>query len=170
MKKIVILVEVCIFLLFLILLPQMNASETTTVGISTTVEIPAGTSRIIPLSLNQWDKVTGSLSVTGGFGNDIDFWIENPSEEVMLDFGRVSQSASFEFSASQTGIYELHLSNTFSIFSSKTVTLIYDIIRTLFTPMIMNLIYIVIIVIAIVIGIMIYRHYKKPSTVTPSIK
>ena len=162
MKKTRGLVEVCLVLSFLMFLLQVNASETTT------IEIPAGTSRIVPLSLNQWDKVTGSLSVTGGFGNDIDFWIENPSEETILDLGRVSQSASFEITASQTGIHELHLSNSFSIFSSKTVTLTYDIIRTPFTPMVMNLIYIVIVVIAIVIGIMIYRHYKKPSPTTPS--
>jgi len=160
MKKIVGLFEVCLFLLFLT--PQLNVSETDT------IEIPAGTSRIVPLSLNQWDKVTGSLSVSGGWGNDIDFWVEDPSDETILNLGRVSGSGSFEFSASQTGTYELHLSNSFSIFSSKTVTLKYDVIRTLFTPMVMNLIYIAIIVIAVVTGTMIYRHYKKQSPATPS--
>ncbi len=158
--KIMGLFEVCMFIVFLT--PQMNVLETSI------IEIPAGTSRIVPISLNQWDKVTVSLSVSGGWGNDIDFWVENPSDETILDLGRVSGSASSEFSASQTGTYELYLSNSFSIFSSKTVTLTYDVIRTPFTPIVMNLIYIATIVIAVVAGIMIYRHYKKPSPATPS--
>jgi len=95
--------------------------------------------KILVFNLKGGDKFTGSLSISGGAGNDIDFWITDPTGVTIRSYGRVSIGRTFEFQATQDGAYTLHFDNSFSIISSKTVTLTYDIERPLleiFSPVI----------------------------------
>ena len=78
------------------------------------------------LGLNARDKVTGIISVRGGGGNDVDFYVTDPNGNTILRRNRVTHT-SFSFTASTTGTYTLHFDNSFSWFSSKTVTLNYSI-------------------------------------------
>lgn len=94
---------------------------------STTVN--AGEQRIMTFNLNEGDKFSGSLSITGGGGNDVDFWVTDPNGNTIVNSGRVSQGRTFDFTAQRNGAYSLHLDNGFSIFSSKYVSVSYDIQR-----------------------------------------
>ncbi|MCP8317187.1 MAG: emp24/gp25L/p24 family protein [archaeon] len=69
------------------------------------------------------DSVTITLSITGGAGNDLDVWVTNPSGQTVMNLGRVSGGTTFSFTAGQLGPYTIHLSNSFSIISSKAVTI-----------------------------------------------
>lgn len=77
------------------------------------------------MNLDQGDTVTGSISVSGGLGDAIDFWVTDPAGAQVLDFGRVSGGTEFSFSADRSGAYSLHFENGFSSTSSKTVTVTY---------------------------------------------
>jgi len=94
-----------------------------------TVQVGALQEQMIAFNLGNGDKFSGSLSITGGGGNDIDFSVTDPQGTTIVGLGRVSQGRSFEFTAQQSGAYTLHFDNDFSIFSSKTITLSYDITR-----------------------------------------
>ena len=91
------------------------------------VQISPLTQKTLTFNLDNEDKFTGSLSISGGGGNDIDFWVTNPQGTTILNQGRVSQGTTFEFTAQMSGAYTLHFGNTFSLFSSKTVNLSYDV-------------------------------------------
>jgi hypothetical protein len=78
-------------------------------------------------NLDELDKFTGSIAITGGSGDDVDFYVTDPHGSRIVDLGRVSQGTSFDFTAQDSGAYTLHFDNSFSLFSSKVVTLSYDI-------------------------------------------
>ncbi|KPV64702.1 MAG: emp24/gp25L/p24 family/GOLD [Candidatus Bathyarchaeota archaeon BA2] len=75
-------------------------------------------------------KFRGSITVSGG-GNDIDFYITDPNGNTILRYDRATQT-SFSFTASTTGTYTMHFDNSFSIISSKSVTLSYSISKAIF--------------------------------------
>jgi hypothetical protein len=83
------------------------------------------------LNLSSGDQVTGSFSAIGGTGNDVNFWITSPSGATIYNAGRVSGGTSFSISATQAGAYTLHFDNSFSIISSKQVTVNYNVTPTL---------------------------------------
>ncbi len=91
------------------------------------VQVNAGYTNTLTFNLDSGDRVTGSISITGGSGNDINFKITNPSGTTIADYGRVSQGRSFDFQADQSGAYKLILDNSFSLFSSKSIAVTYDI-------------------------------------------
>ncbi|MCR3907037.1 MAG: emp24/gp25L/p24 family protein [Tenericutes bacterium] len=84
------------------------------------------TTNTLTFNLDKTQKVTGSLSISGGSGNDINFWITNPIGTTIVNLGRVTQGGQFEFTADQNGAYTMHFDNSFSIFSAKIVNLSYD--------------------------------------------
>jgi hypothetical protein len=88
---------------------------------------PSGSSCTLTFNLNNGDKVSGSVSVTGGGGNDINFFVTNPSGAQIYNAGRVTGGTSFTFTADSSGAYILHFDNSFSLLSSKQVTVSYDI-------------------------------------------
>jgi hypothetical protein len=88
-----------------------------------------------PVNLNQGDQLSGSLSITGGSGNDINFWITDPSGGPVVNQGRVSQGTSFAFTASASGGYTFHFDNSYSLFSGKVVTLTYNIASSVVTSL-----------------------------------
>ena len=91
-----------------------------------TVQVGALSEEMVTFNLNSGQKFTGSLSISGG-GNDIDFWVTDPQGTKILDYGRVTQGKTFEFTAQASGAYTLHFGNTFSWFTGKTVYLTYDV-------------------------------------------
>lgn len=119
-----------------------------------TMTVSPSSSQLFWINLDDTDKVTGSFSISGGSGNDINFWITNPQGGKILDFGRVSQGTSFEFTAQVSGAYTLHFDNGFSLFSSKVVTLSYDAYRFGTTPTNPIGAFIWVILIVVVIGVL----------------
>jgi ribosomal protein L40E len=79
------------------------------------------------MNLDAGDRVWGSVSVSGGSGNDIDFRVTDPVGAVIRNYGRVRYGASFDFTASREGAYTLIFDNTFSIFSSKQISVTYNV-------------------------------------------
>lgn len=92
-----------------------------------TVQVGALSEQMLIFNLKTGQKFTGSLAVSGGSGNDIDFWVTDPQGTTILNLGRVSQGKSFDFTAQTSGAFTFHFSNSFSLLSSKTVSLTYDI-------------------------------------------
>jgi hypothetical protein len=89
--------------------------------------VPAGSQCTLTFNLNNGDSVSGSISVTGGTGNDVNFYITNPTGAQIYSAGRVSGGTSFSFTADSSGAYILHFDNSFSLISSKQVTVSYNV-------------------------------------------
>lgn len=64
----------------------------------------------------------GTISVSGGSGNDVDFALEDSTGKKHLSKSRMSGSNTITFTAPSDGSYRIYLSNKFSTFSSKYVT------------------------------------------------
>ena len=141
-----------------------------------TVQVEPLTKRMLIFDLDKGDKISGSLSISGGANDDIDFWITNPDGNTIVNLGRISQGTSFEFTAQESGAYTFHFDNTFSWFSSKTVSLSYDISIPAPLDIGWTLIIIGVLLIASVIiiglGVLVYRRKKqfisKPSQPMPT--
>ena len=99
------------------------------------------------------------MSITGGSGNDLNFWVTDPTGGVVLNQGRVSQGTRFAFTASTAGGYTLHFDNSFSLFSGKLVTLTYDIALSVVT----NLTILVLGAVAgaLVVGLLVFVKVRK---------
>ena len=94
-----------------------------------TVAVPPGTTQSIVFNLDNGDKVTGSLSVAGGAGNDVNFIVKDPAGNPIIPERRVAEGWNFDFTATSNGAYTLYFDNSFSIVSSKQVSLSYDIAK-----------------------------------------
>lgn len=97
------------------------ASETKTINVG------AGYLGTLAFNLDSGQTLSGSISISGGSGNDVNFYATNPQGATILNSGRVSGGTSFSLTAESSGAYTLHFDNSFSIFSSKTVTVSYDV-------------------------------------------
>jgi len=107
-----------VFLILFSVAGLANASQTYTV--------PSLGKQTVSIPLSKGDFVTGTLSVTGGSGNDIDFRVEGPSGNVLTSYDRATQ-LTFSFAASTTGTYTMTLDNSFSELSDKSVTVDYTV-------------------------------------------
>jgi hypothetical protein len=98
------------------------------VALATTETLTVPPRDIITRSLNlrEEDRVSGSISVIGGSGNDIDFYVVSPDDIVVLRIERLTHK-DFSFEAEKGGTYVLHFDNSFSVLVSKQVTLNYSI-------------------------------------------
>lgn len=85
-----------------------------------------------------------------------------PQGTTIVGLGRVSQGRTFDFTAEQSGAYTFHLGNTFSILSTKTVSMSYDITHpflggingnSLLIPIIAVLIVVVLVVVALAVAL-----------------
>jgi hypothetical protein len=76
------------------------------------------------LSLNAGDAVEGSITVSGGLTNDINFNVTDPNGNTIISYSRVTQTP-FIFQAQTTGTYTLIFDNSFSLLTSRSVTLDY---------------------------------------------
>jgi hypothetical protein len=79
--------------------------------------------KTIFVSANTGDRLTGSFTIQGGSGNDVNFSIKDPVGNVALNGGRVSNMWQFDFVCPSTGSYQIVFDNRFSIISKKTIDL-----------------------------------------------
>ena len=132
-----------------------------------TVQVGALSEQMLIFNLKSGQKFTGSLAISGGSGNDIDFWITDPLGTTILNLGRVSQGRSFDFTAQASGAYTFHFSNSFSLLSSKTVNLTYDIgLPSIFgidLGLFLIIIGIVVVLLLLVVGLAVMRYRKRTS-------
>jgi hypothetical protein len=144
---------------------------------SETFTVPSLSQITRTVNLSQGDSVSGSISVYGGSGNDINFRVTDPNGNTLVSYDRITYT-SFSFSASMTGTYNMIFDNSFSLISSKSVTLDYSVKpAVLGVPQNTVLIIVAIVVILIIIvaiGVALSRrsHVSRPYTpsgqVTPA--
>jgi len=127
-----------------------------------TLQIDPLTKRMLIFNLSEGDKFSGSLSISGGTNNDIDFWITDPNGNTIINLGRISQGTTFEFTAQKSGAYTFHFDNSFSLISSKTVSLSYDIqFASPINPLL--LITIGLIIVGVVLTILVVLLYRRKT-------
>lgn len=135
-----------------------------------TVQVGALSEQMLIFNLKTGQKFTGSLAISGGSGNDIDFWITDPQGTTILNLGRVSQGKSFDFTAQASGAYTFHFSNSFSLFSSKTVNLTYDIgLPSIFgidLGLFLIIIGIIVVLLLLVVGLAVMNYRKRSLSKT----
>jgi hypothetical protein len=131
-----------------------------------TLQIDPLTKRMLIFNLAEADKFSGSLSISGGANNDIDFWITDPNGNTIVNLGRISQGTTFEFTAQKSGAYTFHFDNSFSLISSKTVSLSYDIrSASPINPFLLIIIGIIIVVVVLIIlVVLLYRRKTQQKT------
>lgn len=92
--------------------------------------VAPGTAKVIFVSVNTGDRLTGSFTIEGGSGNDINFSVKDPLGNVVLSGGRVSNSWRFDFVCASTGSYQLNFDNGFSLVSNKAINLTTTVYRS----------------------------------------
>jgi hypothetical protein len=129
-----------------------------------TLQIDPLTERMLIFNLSEGDKFSGSLSISGGANNDIDFWITDPNGNTIVNLGRISQGTTFEFTAQKSGAYTFHFGNSFSLFSSKTVSLSYDIQFALpINPLLLITIGLIIVGLVLIILVVLVLLYRRKT-------
>ena len=93
-------------------------------SLKTTFSVPKLTEYTTTLSFNQNDYVSGSIVVTGGVSNAINFYITDPRGNNVVSYNDVTQ-VSFSFTASTTGNYTAYFDNREGLFA-KSVTFNYS--------------------------------------------
>jgi hypothetical protein len=154
----------CLVLCFAVAFAIVNASNVEV------IQVDALTEKTLTFNLNSGQKFTGSLAVSGGSGNDIDFWVTDPQGTKIVDSGRVSQGKTFQFTAQASGAYALHFSNGFSLLSSKTVNLTYDIgLPSVFgfdIGQLLIIIGVVVILLIVIVALAVALHRRKRTVET----
>lgn len=116
------------------------------------------------VELSEGDKVSGSINVSGGANNDINFYVTDPDGATILRYDRATQT-SFSFTASTTGTYTMHFDNSFSLFASKSVTLNYTVTKAILglaPELFYLLVIIIVVIIAVIIAFALRR--RKPAS------
>jgi hypothetical protein len=119
--------KIALFLGILAILSLSIAFSLVNASSVQTVQVAPLSQETLVFNLDSGQQFTGSLSISGGSGNDINFWITDPTGATILNLGRVSQGRSFDFTAQASGAYTFYFDNSFSLLSTKTVSLTYDI-------------------------------------------
>jgi hypothetical protein len=92
---------------------------------SETFAVPALQQTTRTVNLSAGTSISGTISVTGGTGKDINFNVTDPNGNIMVSDYCVTDTC-FNFFASTDGAYTMIFDNTFSSNASKTVTLDYS--------------------------------------------
>ena len=92
-----------------------------------TVDVPTENMQSLEFDLVSGENFIGSFTVSGGFRNDIKFWVANPGGDHIILQQNVAGEKSFAFTAVQNGRHTLFFDNSFTTESSKKVTLTYEI-------------------------------------------
>jgi uncharacterized integral membrane protein len=145
-------------LLLLLLIVIVHATE------FETFQVSASNTMMYVFDLNSGRKITGSFSVEGG-NNDINFKVTDPVGNNIIDLGRVDGGSSFEFTANRDGNYTVIFDNSFSISTSKTVTMSYDVGYAFLGIGLLNLLSIiaVVLIVIFVLAIALYVRSRKTA-------
>ncbi|MGQ0377353.1 MAG: emp24/gp25L/p24 family protein [Nitrososphaerota archaeon] len=92
-----------------------------------TVDVPPGNMQSLEFDLVAGENFIGSFTVSGGFANDIKFWVANPVDNHIILRQNVAGEKRFAFTADQNGRYTLFFDNSFARERSKKITLTYEI-------------------------------------------
>jgi len=117
------ILAIIIFLISSFLLISINSVEGSEVE---SFSVPAGGVQTFWFNLESGDSVSGSMSIAGG-DDDINFWVTDPSGQLIIPKQGVVGGKNFQFTAVRNGAHTLHFDNSFSIFTGKVVTLTYEI-------------------------------------------
>jgi hypothetical protein len=120
-----------------------------------------GSSCTLTFNLNNGDQVSGSVSISGGSGNDVNFYITDPAGAQIYNAGRVSGGTTFSFQASSSGAYILYFDNSFSLISSKTITVSYNSSPTLIPGASPETSYAIVIVVIILVLVIIALAVRR---------
>jgi hypothetical protein len=115
------------FLVILLIFVLVVAFFISTFSHISAVQVSPLTEQMLVFNLDSGQKFTGSLAISGGSSEDIDFRVVGPQGATIVNLGRVSHGATFEFTAQQSGAYTFHFGNSFSLLGTKTVSLTYKI-------------------------------------------
>lgn len=103
-------------------------SQTTSSSQSVTFAVPPRYDYYFWVDLNSGDTVAFSFSVSSWRGaDDVSFTVVSSTRSVLLDAGRVSQYSG-NYTAVFPGRYYLRFDNSYSVFTTKTVSLSYSIL------------------------------------------
>lgn len=155
LSTVIILVLVSAVVLYFVNIPPPQTGN---------VSIGSGYIELANFTLSSGQKVTGSLTISGGSGNDINFWVTNPQGITLLNDGTVSQRTTFGFTAQSSGAYTLHFDNRFSTVSTKIV--IYTLhfgLPTVFGILLMYIAIIIILLIVVAVLAVALSHKKRMS-------
>ena len=150
------IVLILCLVLSLLIIPSVYAG-------SETFTVPQSIEVVRTVGLAEGEKVFGSITVTGGSGNDIDFYVTDPNGNTILRYDRATQT-SFSFTASTTGIFTMHFNNWFSVFSSKSVRLDYSISHLIFGIPQEDFYLIVVVIAAVIIIIAVFVALSRRKT------
>jgi ABC-type phosphate/phosphonate transport system permease subunit len=121
------------------------------------------------LSFNQNDYVSGSIVVTGGASDAINFYITDPKGNNVVSYDDVTQK-SFSFTASTTGNYTAYFDNREGLFA-KSVTFSYSdkaaalgLPQDTFILLLTIIIVIIAVVIAVVIAVLLLLRQRRKET------
>lgn len=154
MRKTIFFTCIAITLIVLLISPLIlvcAASETFTVPASQVVDRT--------INLNSSDSVMGTITISGGSGNDINFYVTDPNGNTILQYNHTS-SLNFSFTAQAKGAYTLHFDNSFSPDSGKSVVLNYT-ISNLITLYILAVAGVAVTVSTIIIAVLIGRKMQS---------
>ena len=137
-------------------------------SLKTTFSVPKLTEYTMTLSFNQNDYVSGSVVVTGGVSNAINFYITDPKGNNVVSYNDVTQ-VSFSFTASTTGNYTVYFDNRDGLFA-KSVTLNYS-VKTAVVGLpqdtfilLLTIIIVIIVIIAVVIAVLLLLRRRRKET------
>ncbi len=91
-----------------------------------TETIPPGSYLYFMFNLNAGDILTIEFEVIAGGNKDIDLYIKNSNGDTIENYGRVI-SGTIHFNAPYDDDFKVYFSNTFSLITSKTVEISFDI-------------------------------------------
>ena len=83
--------------------------------------IGPGNSVYLTYNLRNETIVKATMTISGGSGDDINFYIKNSAGNTVFNPGKVSNTYSYSFTAQKNDNYRVYMDNSFSIVSTKTV-------------------------------------------------
>jgi len=110
----------------LIMMVALSALTTIVVADNASFKVEPQQERVITLSLQATDGVTGSFSVVSEDESGINFFVIDPQNRTILGYLNIGQKK-FSFTAEVTGDYQLHFDNSVSSVYVKTIALNYNI-------------------------------------------
>jgi predicted RNA-binding Zn-ribbon protein involved in translation (DUF1610 family) len=86
-----------------------------------TYTIVPGNAPFLTYNLTSGTVVRANMTISGGSGDDINFYIKDSAGSTVFNPGRVSHIYSYQFVAQKNDSYRVYMDNSFSYFSTKTV-------------------------------------------------
>lgn len=86
-----------------------------------TYTVQPGNAPWLEYTLKNGTIINATMVISGGSGNDIDFYIKDSAGNLVFNPGRVSYTYSYYFQAPKDDYYRVYMDNSFSLFSSKTI-------------------------------------------------